>query len=89
MPREQMATFLKAAITVAMLTIPLGATAGELGNSIDSRKPNGPQISTRILERMPATAQRPPSLLASPAAFAHWIDEKRRNHVAIAVTIAR
>jgi hypothetical protein len=84
-----MATFLKAAITAAMLIIPLGATAGELGDSIDSQKPDGSQTSTRILERMPATGQRPSSLLASPAAFAHWIDEQRRNHVAVAVTIAR
>lgn len=85
-----MATPLKAAIIAAMLITPLGAAfAGELGDSIDLRKPDGQQPSTRILERMPATGQKPTSLLASPAAFARWIDQKRRDHVAIAVTIAR
>jgi hypothetical protein len=89
-PRGQMATPLKAAIIAAMLITPLGAAfAGELGDSTDPQKPNGPQTSTRILERMPATGQKPSGLLASPAAFAHWIDEKRSSHVAIAVTIAR
>lgn len=85
-----MATPLKAAIIAAMLITPLGtAFAGELDDSVELPKPNGPQASTRILERMPATGQKPTSLLASPAAFAHWIDRKRRDHVAIAVTIAR
>ena len=85
-----MVTPLKAVMAAAMLITPFGAAfAGELGDSIDARKTNDPQPSTRILERMPASEQRSSGLLASPAAFAHWIDEKRKNHVAIAVTIAR